>query len=291
MATPLIENVSDTARWVAIYRAMESERPDALFNDHLARKLAGEQGEQIVRALLGGTEGAWTIVVRTAIFDEIILHAIEKDGVDLVLNLAAGLDSRPYRLPLPPTLRWVEVDFPGIIAHKERVLANETPRCHVERIAADLSDVAARRAVFARVGTQGRRIFVLTEGLVMYLDETQMAALASDLADVPTIHAWAMDLIGPFLKRILNVAWRRQLAAGNSLFQFAPREGARFFRPYGWHIKEYRGFEEEAHRLHRAPLLAKPWYGLRRFFTASTRKMVDRWAGVAVLEQRRRDAV
>jgi O-methyltransferase involved in polyketide biosynthesis len=43
MSEPLIQNVSDTAFMVAVYRAMESERPDALFHDPLVRKLAGER--------------------------------------------------------------------------------------------------------------------------------------------------------------------------------------------------------------------------------------------------------
>lgn len=37
-----IENVSDTAFWVAHYRALETKRPDALFHDPLAGVLAGE---------------------------------------------------------------------------------------------------------------------------------------------------------------------------------------------------------------------------------------------------------
>src|SRR5713226_7063171 len=48
---PLIRNISDTARWVAVYRARESERPDALFKDTFARKLAGQRGEEIARRL------------------------------------------------------------------------------------------------------------------------------------------------------------------------------------------------------------------------------------------------
>jgi Leucine carboxyl methyltransferase. len=36
----LVENISDTARWVAIFRAEESERPDAVFHDPFARRLA-----------------------------------------------------------------------------------------------------------------------------------------------------------------------------------------------------------------------------------------------------------
>jgi O-methyltransferase involved in polyketide biosynthesis len=47
---PLISNVSDTARWVAVYRAWESARPDALFRDPLAGRLAGERGRAIAAA-------------------------------------------------------------------------------------------------------------------------------------------------------------------------------------------------------------------------------------------------
>jgi O-methyltransferase involved in polyketide biosynthesis len=42
MTDTLIENVSDTAFWIAHYRAVESARPDALFRDPLAALLAGE---------------------------------------------------------------------------------------------------------------------------------------------------------------------------------------------------------------------------------------------------------
>ena len=41
-----IENISDTARWVAVYRAMETERPDAIFRDPFAARLAGDTGRR-----------------------------------------------------------------------------------------------------------------------------------------------------------------------------------------------------------------------------------------------------
>jgi methyltransferase (TIGR00027 family) len=118
----MIENVSDTARWVAVYRAMETERRDAHFRDPYARKLAGERGEAIVRAMPRGRQMAWPMIVRTAVFDEIILDSIRRRGVDLVLNLAAGLDARPWRLELPPELRWVDVDLPEMTEYKRGVM-------------------------------------------------------------------------------------------------------------------------------------------------------------------------
>src|SRR3979490_2269975 len=107
LSTP-ITHVSDTARWVAIYRAMESERPDALFRDPYARRLAGPRGAEIVRDMPRGRAMAWPVIGRTAVVDEVSLPPVERDGVHTVLNLAAGLDTRPYRLSLPAGLRWIE---------------------------------------------------------------------------------------------------------------------------------------------------------------------------------------
>ena len=104
----MIRNISDTARWVAVYRARETERPDAVFRDPFARRLAGERGEQIANSMPLGGDTSWPMVARTYLIDELIREEIE-GGADMVINLAAGLDSRPYRLKLPSSLQWIEV--------------------------------------------------------------------------------------------------------------------------------------------------------------------------------------
>jgi hypothetical protein len=134
-----------------MYRAMESERPDALFWDPYARRLAGPQGEEILRTMPRAKAFAWPMIVRTAVMDEIIVRAIARDGVQTVVNLAAGLDARPFRLVLPRTLRWIDVDLPAMQDSKREALAAETPRCALEWAPADLAQVAERRAVLARV--------------------------------------------------------------------------------------------------------------------------------------------
>ena len=125
--TSSIRNVSDTARWVAYFRARETERPDALFRDPYAARLAGERGFQIANTLPEGNSNEWAWVARTYLFDKFLAAEIEK-GADLVVNLAAGLDSRPYRMDLPATLQWVEVDFPEIVSYKEEILAGRTAK-------------------------------------------------------------------------------------------------------------------------------------------------------------------
>src|SRR6266850_2251843 len=109
---PAIRNISDTALWVAVYRARESDRPDALFRDPYARRLAGERGEQIAKTMEKGQRYEWPYTARTVRFDQIVREQIAQ-GADTVVNLAAGLDTRPYRMELPASLRWFEVDLPA----------------------------------------------------------------------------------------------------------------------------------------------------------------------------------
>src|SRR6476620_12503902 len=103
---PLVRDISDTARSVFIFRAEESERSDAVFHDPYARMLAGERGEQIANAIEFSRVNSWSFVARTYLFDQFIQQHIAQ-GFDMVVNLAAGLDARPYRMELPSTLKWI----------------------------------------------------------------------------------------------------------------------------------------------------------------------------------------
>src|SRR5580658_3236364 len=178
----LIRNVSDTARLVAVDRAVESERPDALFRDPFARRLAGERGARIAKSNpLGARKSAagWPIVTRTYVIDQMIQAHIAQGG-DMVINLAAGLDTRPYRMELPPSLQWIEVDLPEILAHKEEILRDEKPVCSLERIRLDLSNATARRDLFAQLGSRSKNALIITEGLLIYLTAADVAGLAKD---------------------------------------------------------------------------------------------------------------
>ena len=280
-----IEHVSDTARWVALYRAMESERPDALFRDPYARRLAGKRGEQILAGMQRGPAWAWPMIVRTAVMDELILRAIERDGVGTVLNLAAGLDTRPYRLPLPPALRWIEVDFPDVLAYKKRELAGERPACALELVGVDLTDGPQRRALFGRIGAAARQVLVVSEGLLIYLAPEQVAALAVDLATPPSFNWWLIDLASPRLLKMMERTWGRAVAAGNAPFRFAPSEGTAFFRASGWEEAEFRSTWEESLRLKRTMRLAWLWNVLGRLYPKSKRDEFRRMSGIVLLKR------
>lgn len=275
---PLIRNISDTARWVAVYRARETERPDALFRDPYARRLAGERGEQIANSMPYQDKNAWPFAMRTMLFDELIAGRI-RDGVDTVINLAAGLDARPYRMVLPVSLRWIEVDLPEILSHKEEILGIESSVCALERIRLNLADAAARRDLFAELGGRARKALVITEGLLAYLSPEEVGSLASDLAAQPSFQFWANDIASPGLLRMLQKRIGKNLNAAGAPFKFGPAEGPTFFEPFGWKPVEVRSLLKAAARLKRLPFLLQ----LVSLFPDSSGAQGSRpWSGVCL---------
>jgi methyltransferase (TIGR00027 family) len=282
---PLIRNISDTARWVAFYRAEETERQDACFRDPFARRLAGERGERIARSMPGGASFSWSLVVRTAVFDELIMRAVERGGVDTIVNLAAGLDARPFRLPLPPALRWIEIDLPEILDYKEGVLAGERPVCRREVVRLDLSDGGARRELFARIGAASQSALVVTEGLLVYLAPEEVGALARDLHAAGSFHWWVTDIVKPQVIRRMEKTWGRKVAEAKAPFRFAPAESTEFFRPHGWREAEFRSMGREGRRLGREMPRAWLWRLVGAALPPSAREKMGRMGGCALLER------
>jgi methyltransferase (TIGR00027 family) len=280
-----IEHISDTARWVAVYRAMETARPDAIFRDPYASLLAGERGTAIVDAMPHGRSRAWTMIVRTAVFDEILLELVRGRQADLVLNLAAGLDARPWRLALPPELRWVDVDLPDILHYKTEALGAERPACRYEAVPLDLRDEAKRRAMFAQLGATSSRAVVISEGLLIYLSPPEVGALARDLHEPPSFRWWIIDLASPRLLKMMMRDWGRRLEAGNAPFKFAPAEGPQFFRPFGWCEAQFRSTMEEAQRLRREMRMMWLWRRLMRLYPARLREELRRMGATVLLER------
>ena len=199
----------------------------------------------------------------------------------MIINLAAGLDSRPYRMQLPASLRWIEVDLPDMLSYKQEILAAEHPVCALDRVPLDLRDTAARRALFRRLGGEARAVLVVSEGLIIYFDTDDAAELARDLAAVTTFRRWVTDLTSPALLRMLQKNIGGPLVEAGSPLKFAPREGPEFFAPYGWKAVETRSM------LHTAAKLKRLSLGMRLLSLLPDpggRKPDKPWGGMCVLE-------
>jgi methyltransferase (TIGR00027 family) len=251
---PLIRNISDTAAWVAMYRAMESEREDAVFRDPYARRLAGSRGEEIMQKMKAAAKHAWSYVARTYLFDTYVAQEIAA-GTDMIVNLAAGLDTRPYRMQLPSSLQWIEVDLPDLIAYKEEVLRSEKPACKLERVRLDLSDVNARRALFVELGGRAKRVMAMSEGLIIYLTADEACDLGKDLAAQPAFQRWAIDLCSPKLLTMLQKEIGSPLRDAGAPLKFAPEEGPAFFTKCGWKPLDVRSMLHTAKELKRLPFV------------------------------------
>jgi methyltransferase (TIGR00027 family) len=251
-----IRNISDTARWVAVYRARETEREDAVFRDPFARRLAGERGEQIAASMSFAEKNSWPFVARTWLIDQVISSQV-KLGADMIVNLAAGLDARPYRMNLPGSLQWIEVDLPEILTYKEDVLRNETPVCQVERVQLDLSDVPARREFFSELGRRTNRTLVVSEGLLVYLDEKEVTSLGQDLSVARSFQHWVMDLASPALLKMLAKTMGTPLDQAGAPLKFAPQEGPDFFARSGWKPVEIHSVLHAAAKLNRLPFFLR----------------------------------
>jgi methyltransferase (TIGR00027 family) len=283
MREPLIRSISDTANWVAYHRATESDRIDALFRDPYARRLAGDRGELLGRKL---HQNAWAIAVRTYLFDKLLRRLFEREPIEMVVNLAAGLDARPYRLELPSSLRWVEVDLPEIMDAKRKVLAAEKTRCQLETITQHLGDQAQRRILFAQLNQRAERIAVICEGLLVYLDEDKVTSLAADLHAQPHFAYWLVEVVSPRVLAWINRKWQKHFEAANAPMAFAPGDWRRFYSDRGWEVLEFEDMAQTARKLNREPRMMKVFRAIGEMFPTWNEKQGKAWeSGVALLRR------
>jgi methyltransferase (TIGR00027 family) len=254
MSASPIANVSDTARWVAVYRAQESARPDALFHDPFAQLLAGERGQAIASFMPRQARNGWPMIARTKLMDDLILAIIEQ-GCDCIVNLAAGFDTRPYRLDVPSSLQWIEADLPALTEEKQHLLKDAEARCQLRRIKVDLADSGARVEMLKDAVGQSTNVFVITEGLLVYLDEVQVRSLAMDLGAQAGIRWWILDLASPALLKMMAKSMGAQLA--NAPMKFGPANGVAFFEDLGWRATHVQSVMRAAARFRRLPWTLK----------------------------------
>ncbi len=277
-----INDVSDTALWVAVYRADETKRADALFKDPLAEKLAGHRGREIARKMSGAKYTDWNVVIRTTIIDEYLQSCLIA-GADTIINLGAGLDTRPYRMNLPKDLRWVEVDYPHLVEYKKKILGTEVPRCRLERVGLDLSDASARQMLFAQLAGESRMAVILTEGVVPYLSVEQVKELAEELRSHKSFRFWILEYISPFAMNYLRNK-RRLKEMRNAPFLFQPPEWKPFFASTGWQPTRWRYLAEQSKSAGRP--VPRPWYYplIARFLKSNVIDEINKSSAYVMLE-------
>jgi len=239
-----VEHVSDTSLMTAAGRALETARADGVVRDPLAERLAGSRGAALAHNLYSPEWMGITVGLRCRVIDEMLAEAIVAHGIQVVVILGAGLDTRPYRLDLPPSLRWIEVDFPGLLNYKSQLLAFEKPKCHLERMAADLTDAIQRQAVFSAAGSQPG--LILTEGLLLYLPRSTTDALATEPVRLSGIRYWLLDVAASVLMRNAHRGDFDDVEKVRAKDRVQGQEIVNLVHRNGWRLKAKRSYTNEA---------------------------------------------
>ncbi|HEX8838412.1 MAG TPA: SAM-dependent methyltransferase, partial [Candidatus Acidoferrum sp.] len=197
-----ITHVSDTALMVAACRAHETELEDAFVRDPFAARLAGERGFAILAALPHSNVLRLGLAVRTRFVDELLLEALRQYPITTVLSVGCGLDTRPWRIDLAPDLRWIEIDFAGVLDYKERLMSDEAPRCRRERLTLDVNDPAHRRTMYEVAGSAPA--LMITEGLLMYLPAGTVEALAAESCNHSGVAHWISEVTTSAFSKVLG---------------------------------------------------------------------------------------
>jgi len=187
-----ITHVSDTALMVAACRAHENDLEDALVRDPFAARLAGGRGHAILDAMPYSAVLRIGIALRTHFVDELLVEALQVHPITTVLSVGCGLDTRPWRLNLPSSVRWIEIDFADILDYKDRLLCGETSVCRRERLEIDVNDAAQRQAMYEAAGTAPA--LMITEGLLLYLPAATVDALAAESWNQSGVAHWISDI-------------------------------------------------------------------------------------------------
>ncbi|MFF3750930.1 class I SAM-dependent methyltransferase [Streptomyces sp. NPDC002018] len=234
--------VSYTAQWMAAARALESERDDALYHDPLARDLAEPKGFELIERYEGGGLLPF-ISIRTKFLDDSILSTLAEGRVQQVVLIAAGMDTRAFRLDWPAGVQVYEVDHGPLIEEKRRRIAalGAEPRTDRREVSADLTQEwlpALREAGF----DPARPTLWVAEALTFFLTEEQAAGLLRLLASASAPGSrLCFDILGrsllrsPFSKPFLDT-----LAEDGTPWIFGTDEPEEFVAANLWKVTDLK---------------------------------------------------
>ncbi|MFI1867307.1 class I SAM-dependent methyltransferase [Streptomyces jumonjinensis] len=189
-----MQSINSTAGWTAAARELETVRADRILEDPftLCTDTERQQWQDVVVSVLGYSPPV--VAIRARMGDEAVRMAVE-DGIRQVVSLAAGLESRAFRLELPTDLLYMEVDLPALLEARQHRLAQAglslQPGCRRVEVAADLSGQWRQQLEDAGFDPTARTLWIV-EGLLPYLDSETCHTLLRTVRDMsaPDSRLW-----------------------------------------------------------------------------------------------------
>jgi methyltransferase (TIGR00027 family) len=216
---------------------------DGVLADPFAAQFIRGRGSTLGRVLHSvASTGLWKnrpfawIAARTRFYDDVVVTSLDK-GIDQVLILGAGYDSRAWRLARDG-VTYFEVDRSGVQADKRR----RAPAGGPVYVSADLAMGRVGPMLTSAGFDAARPTVIVSEGLSMYLADKPLSGLLRDLAGIA---APGSVLTIDFFADAAGVGWAwKALAAANRLFyallniplrfELRREEAERFLSSSGW---------------------------------------------------------
>ncbi len=236
--SPLIQSdVCKTAVVMAAKRAIETERPDRLFDDHFAAQLAGEAAITLQKEYLSQLPDKRSeikvqfVAVRTRYFDDFLMESVQK--APQVVILGSGLDTRAFRLPLAPATNLYEIDLPEIIDYKLNILNGVKPKCNYHAIANDLKQEWVEKLLASGYDAKKPTVWLL-EGLLMYLQETEVHQLLKTISSLSAPNSFlGADLVSV---QSWQVGTQNSKAVISGHWKSGCDEPEQLFASHGWEV-------------------------------------------------------
>lgn len=230
--------VLKTALWLAGARALESRRARPLVSDVYAEKLLGAEGLKAALQLERAHPAPRAVIRRVRLIDELVTRYVKDRRIEVVIMAGTGLDARPYRLDLPASLTWIEMDYPLVSDWKNERLRDIRPRCNVTRVGVDLIRPGSLAAAMGDCCI-GKRTLILVENLFQYFSTRDAQLFLRDtkcfepgtvaIADIPN-SAYAASKLG----RAMSVELENRDVAGRTAIDDIPS----FMTPLGFRVLE-----------------------------------------------------
>ncbi|MCX5227772.1 SAM-dependent methyltransferase [Streptomyces sp. NPDC006553] len=237
-----MEAVSRTAQWTAAARALETEREDRLFADPYARTVADQIGFELLERYAGGGTVPF-LAIRTTYLDRAIVRAVEERGIRQVVFLAAGMDTRFFRLPWPDGVTVYELDRPALLEAKAEMLAKEPKPAGRDRITVPVDLTQDWTGPLKEAGWKSEEpVLWVVEGLLFFLPEQAVRTLISTLsAHAAPGSVLLGDVISQAaLENPLARGFMKALEEDGNPWLFGTEEPEALLADCGWVVREVR---------------------------------------------------
>lgn len=237
-----------TAGWTASVRSLESVRSDALFNDPWAASLAGTEGEAWIAQRT--PDSVLPIVLRTRFFDDFLMRSMQQTEVRQIILMAAGLDTRAFRLPWPEKASLFELDQAAVLQYKEKVLqaADAQPRCLRQCVAADLTMPWEQKLIECGFDPQQPSIWLL-EGFLFYIPCEVLVKVLNDVSALAAPGSrLGFDIINSaMLTSHWTKAWVEMQAKSGAPWIGVLDDPEGFLSGLGWQVTLTQAGQPDAH--------------------------------------------